>query len=79
MISKEKARLSVPDRKNLYSGLVRNGHILPKLKDPLLSNKFMTGILHNKYWSMTTDKIVGDNYRVSADPPPKKEIAKMLS
>ena len=79
MISKEKARLNVPDRKSLYTSLLRNGHILPKLKDPLMSNKFMTGILHNKFWSLTTDKMIQGNYRISADPPPRKEIAKMLS
>ena len=79
MISKEKARISIVDKKSLHKSLLRNGHILPQIKDPLLSIKFMTGILHNKYWSLTTSNMVQSNFKIAADPPPKRIIADMLS
>ena len=42
-ISKEEIMCKVNDKKSLYSSLVRNGYILPPLKDPILTQKFMMG------------------------------------
>ena len=42
-ISLIEAQHIIPDRQALHTALVRKGYIVPRLKDKLMTNRFMIG------------------------------------
>jgi len=76
MISLAEARLRIPDKKHLYSSLVRNSYLMPPRKDAILTAKFMRGVWLKKYWVLCSSEVV--TMRMCADPPHRKVLAKIV-
>ena len=76
MISLAEARLRIPDKKHLYSSLVRNSYLMPPKKDAILTAKFMRGVWFKKYWVLCSSEVV--TVRMCADPPNRKVLAKIV-
>ena len=51
------AQFLIPDRKALYQSLLRNGFVLPPMKDPLLTVKFMKGVKSGYFFCMKQEMV----------------------
>ena len=78
MLTHHEAQLKAPTPKFYYEALVRNGNYLPKLKEPIMTMKFMKGIKSEKYWVPNTNRGHGVYVKLCADPPSRKLLAKIL-
>ena len=76
MISKQRVLQLCPDKLTSYKALQRNGLYCPSVKCPLMSVKFMRGVIFKTdYWLPTTAEI---SIHQSPDPPNNAEIASEL-
>lgn len=76
-ISAGEANFTVPDKKHLHSTLVRNTWMVPPLKDRIMTNRFMTGIMRRHYFCIKQDEV--RHIRQCADKPPRDELAKIVA
>ena len=74
MLSKAQVYSFVPDKKTAWQAISRNGYYAPSLKCPLMSIKFMRGVMfQTEFWLPHQTEIF---VHCCVDPPSNKEIAK---
>ena len=71
------AHRAVQSKEDLYSALLLNQYVAPAQKTPMMTAKFMTGVVEHKYWLPRSREIT--KYRVCAFPPTKAKLAGILS
>ena len=76
-ISQRRAAYLVPNKKAFHAALVRNRYMVPPCKDPLMTVKFMKGVLAKEFFLLRCEQVT--NIRLCADPPPKQELAEMVA
>lgn len=76
MISASQVALVVRCKKTLYRGIIRKGWCLPPYKDPLITKKYLVGIIDGTYWCLKKENRV--LYQQVAEEPTKPILAKML-
>ena len=68
--------LRVPNKKALYTVLMRNGYILPEFKQPIITLKFLRLVRKKRCWCINSEE--GITVKPCADTPSKKELALIL-
>ena len=71
------AHRTVQCKEDLHAALELNQYVAPKRKMPMMTSKFMTGVIEGKYWLPKSREI--NKYRVCAFPPTKAKLAETLS
>ena len=56
--------------------MLRNGFVLPPMKDPILTVKFMKGVKSGYFFCMKQEMVT--NFKQCATPPPRHELAVIL-
>ena len=72
-IALSEAEKSLESKESIYQALAFNQYVLPPLSDPLISIKFMIGLMHHKYWLPKSAQIT--QFRVCAITPSKSVLA----
>ena len=75
-ISAADAHRAVQCKEDLHAALELNQYVAPKRKMPMMTAKFMTGVIEHKYWLPKSTEIA--KYRVCAFPPTKGKLAEIL-
>lgn len=76
-LSSAQVKTVVNDKDTLYASIKRNQLFPPKQKEAIMTNQFMKGVIgYQMYW---LPKITDIKLLNCADPPPRQELAKMVS
>ena len=72
-ISREQMALFVRDKKTLYNAAVANGFVLPRLKQAIVTIKFLFDVRAGKLWAPKAEDIT--KCVLVAQPPTRKILA----
>ena len=76
-ISAADAHRAIQCKEDLYSALLLNQYVAPARKTPMMTAKFMSGVVERKYWLPRSHQIA--KFRVCAFPPTKAKLAGILT
>ena len=76
-VSQAEAQALIPDKTALYRALERNEYILPPLKDPMCTEKWLKAILHQEVWCLQVSEV--STLKVCPDLPSRKELADIVA
>ena len=76
-ISVADAHRAIQCKDDLYAALLLNQYVAPVRKTPMMTAKFMSGVVEHKYWLPRSHQI--GKYRVCAFPPTKAKLADILT
>lgn len=72
----EQANVLVKSKDDLYYALQFNQYITPPKNDPIMTQKFMVGILTERYWMMKSEHV--KNMKACAFPPSKSRLTDVV-
>ena len=64
------------DKRDLFDALQFNQFITPPRNDPLMTARFMLGVLDGRYWMPQAEQV--KHVRACAYPPPRKTLVEMV-
>ena len=72
-ITVQEANLVVPNKKGYHTALKRNGYLLPGLREPITTLRFLKHVRSKRYWCPNASEHVA--LKPCADTPARKELA----